>query len=191
MIQGPLLCQSVHLWDDTDATSGAWWWQTNMPLRECVISPGVRVPSVGRQSLNWNERSEGIELESGDILRGSFQPRGSVCRCATARLHLRLGRAPAEMFGKVSLRFASVTLRAFVLVNLISFPLPTVPLVCCCWTNKKEIDFCGKRLRMLIRIKPRKLCVLSALMMYFYQSVYSQQFNWRFISEKIFCHFDG
>lgn len=166
-VSSVLVCV-CHLWDVSP------WIETNW-----------------RQSLNWNERSEGIELESGDILRGSFQPRGSVCRCATARLHLRLGRAPAEMFGKVSLRFASVALRAFVLVNLISFPLPTVPLVCCCWTNKKEIDFCGKRLQMLIRIKPRKLCVLSALMMYFYQSVYSQQFNWRFISEKIFCHFDG
>ncbi len=129
-MQGPLPCQSVHLWDDTDATSGAWWRQTNMPLRECVISPGVRVPSVERQFLDRNERSEAIELESGDILRGFFQPRGSVFRCATALLHLRLGRAPVEMFGKESSRFASAALRAFVLVNLISFPLPTASLVC-------------------------------------------------------------
>lgn len=139
-MEGPLLHQSVHLWDDTDATSGAWWRQTNMPLRECVVSSGgcvcvcvchLRYPSsVERQSLDWNERSEGIELESGDILCGFFQPRGSVCRCATALLHLRLGRGPAEMLGKVRSRFASTALRAFVLVNLISFPLPTAPLVC-------------------------------------------------------------
>lgn len=100
------------------------------------------------------------------------------------------------MLGKVSLRFASAALRAFVLLNLISFSLPTAPLVCVTVGQTRKRSILVERCRILIRIKPRKPCVLPALM-YFYLLIFFSPSHVIHINsiedsfqKKIFCHFD-